>query len=317
MVPEAGRELSARLLTGGKSNLTYEIGDGARTWILRRPPLGHVLATAHDMGREYRVMSALRDTEVPVPRMYALCQDEEPLGAPFYVMERVSGTPYRYAKDLAGFGPARTRALSSAMVGTLAELHAVDPAAVGLTDFGRPQGFLDRQVHRWRKQLDASHSRELPAAEELFERLAARVPEESAFAIVHGDYRLDNLLVDAGDRITAVLDWEMATLGDPLTDLALMLVYHRLAVLGAGDADACLAPGFLTEEEIIERYAEQREPARFGFYLGLASFKLAVILEGIHYRHRHGQTVGQGFERVGESVVPILEAGLQSLEEYR
>ncbi|WP_020495837.1 phosphotransferase family protein [Sciscionella marina] len=316
-MPDAGRELTARLLTGGKSNLTYEIGDGSRTWILRRPPLGHVLATAHDMGREHRVMSALSGTAVPVPRMDALCRDEEVLGAPFYVMERVSGIPYRYTKDLAGFGPARTRALSSAMVDTLAALHAVDPAAVGLTDFGRPHGFLARQVHRWGKQLDASRSRELPAAEALFERLAARVPEESAFAVVHGDYRLDNLLVNAEGRITAVLDWEMATLGDPLTDLALMLVYHRLAALGAGDADACLAPGFLTEAEIIERYAEHRGLARFGFYLGLASFKLAVILEGIHYRYRHGQTVGQGFERVGDSVVPILEAGLQSLEEYR
>ena len=197
-------------------------------------------------------------------------------------------------------------------------MHRVDPAAVGLADFGRPDGFLARQVARWRRQLDASHTRDLPAADELHRRLAADVPAGSAPGIVHGDYRLDNVLVDGADRLVAVIDWEMATLGDPLTDLALMVVYQRLAQEpGQVVADASSAPGFLTEQEIVERYARHsdRDMARFGFYLGLAAFKLATVLEGIHYRYLQGQTVGQGFEHVGRSVARLLDVGLTAIEE--
>ncbi|MGW4336434.1 phosphotransferase family protein [Rhodococcus koreensis] len=317
-IPSAGAILRASVIAGGKSNLTYEVTDGQSTWIVRRPPLGHVLATAHDMGREYRVMSALQDTPVPVPATFALCQDATVLGAPFYVMERCAGTPYRRAADLEALGAARTQVISTRLVDTLAVLHRVDPGTVGLSNFGRPEGFLARQVGRWKKQLDASHSRDLPAADELYARLAADVPEESATGIVHGDFRLDNVLVDADDHPTAVLDWEMATLGDPLTDLALMLTYHRLGdVLGAAaTADASSAPGFLTEQEIITRYAagSDRDLSRFGFYLGLAAFKLAAILEGIHYRYLSGQTVGDGFD-VGAVVHPLLDIGLDALKE--
>jgi aminoglycoside phosphotransferase (APT) family kinase protein len=316
-VPGAGTDLSARLVVGGKSNLTYALTDGATEWILRRPPLGHVLATAHDMAREYRVMSALQGTDVPVPTTYALCEDESVLGAPFYVMERVAGTPYRHARDLEALGPTRTRVVATGLVDTLAALHRVDPAAVGLADFGRPEGFLRRQVERWRKQLAASYTRELPSADELHRRLATSIPEESATGIVHGDYRLDNVLTDDHDRPVAVLDWEMATLGDPLTDLALMLVYHRLGRHVTGDlvADAASAPGFLDEHEILARYAEHsdRDLSGFGFYLGLAAYKLAGIVEGIHYRHLQGHTLGPGFDEVGAAVEPILEAGLASL----
>ncbi|MEV4331085.1 phosphotransferase family protein [Streptomyces sp. NPDC049597] len=321
-VPGAGGDLTARLVAGGKSNLTYEVTDGTgQAWIVRRPPLGHVLATAHDMAREYRVMSALQDTEVPVPTTYALCEDTNVLGAPFYVMERVAGTPYRHASELAPLGPERTRAISTGLVDTLATLHEVDPAAVGLADFGRPEGFLARQVGRWKKQLDASYCRDLSAADELHARLAADVAPESAPGIVHGDYRLDNVLTDDRDRPAAVIDWEMATLGDPLTDLALLVLYQRLGTLlgGSAVADAASAPGFLTEDETLQRYAARsdRDLSRFGFYLGLASFKLAAILEGIHYRHLHGQTVGAGFEHVGKVVHPLLDAGLTALKEHR
>jgi len=320
-VPGVGSEPTASLIAGGKSNLTYEVSDGQQTWIVRRPPLGHVLATAHDMVREYRVMSALQDTDVPVPRTYALCRDDSVLGAPFYVMERMRGTPYRRAEELAALGPERTRAISERLVDTLTTLHAVEPASVGLADFGRPEGYLARQVARWKKQLDASYCRDLPAAEELHARLAADVPPESAAGIVHGDYRLDNVLVDTDDQPTAVLDWEMATLGDPLTDLALMVVYQRLGELVAGNAvaDSASAPGFITEDEIVARYAmhSNRDLSRFGFYLGLASYKLAAILEGIHYRHLHGQTVGLGFENVGPAIHPLLDTGLTALKEYR
>lgn len=165
--------LHGLLVAGGRSNLTYEVSDGARSWIVRRPPLGHVLATAHDMTREHRVISALRDTSVPVPLTYALCTDADVLGAPFYVMSKVEGTPYRTADQLAVVGPERTRVIAERFIDTLARLHAVVPTEVGLSDFGRPDGFLARQVRRWKKQLDASRTRPLAGVDELHERLAA------------------------------------------------------------------------------------------------------------------------------------------------
>ncbi|WP_037367346.1 phosphotransferase family protein [Amycolatopsis orientalis] len=320
-VPGAGSTLSATLLAGGKSNLTYAVSDGTTTWIVRRPPIGHVLATAHDMAREYRVLAALQDTEVPVPTTFALCEDPDVLGAPFYVMERVEGVPYRYTADVAGLTPQRVRMISEALVDTLGALHSVDPAEVGLADFGRPEGFLARQANRWKKQIDASRTRDLPAADELHAQLIASVPPESPAGIVHGDYRLDNVLVDAKDRPAAVIDWEMATLGDPLTDLALMLVYGRLAEAADSDliADVSTAPGFLRENEIIERYARGsgRDLSAFGYYLALASFKLAGILEGIHCRYVRGLTVGDGFAGIGDLVVALLDSGLKSLKEHR
>jgi aminoglycoside phosphotransferase (APT) family kinase protein len=315
----AGSALTARLIPGGRSNLTYEVSDGADVWIVRRPPLGHVLATAHDMAREYRVMTALRGTAVPVPETYALCTDVSVVGAPFYVMQRIVGTPYREAAQLVALGPERTRSISARMLEVLAALHRVDPASVGLADFGRPEGFLARQVGRWRKQLDASHSRDLPGAEELHTRLAAGVPAESAVGIVHGDYRLDNILVDDSDRLVAVIDWEMATIGDPLTDLALLVVYQLLGSmpLDIGVSNVTNAPGFLVKDDMIACYAagSQLDLTRFGFYVGLAAYKLAAVLEGIHYRHIHGQTVGTGFERIGEAVVPLLAVGLDAVKE--
>jgi aminoglycoside phosphotransferase (APT) family kinase protein len=320
-VPGAGDRVHATLIHGGRSNLTYVVTDGAHEWIVRRPPPGDVLATAHDMAREYRVMSSLRHTAVPVPRTFALCTDRRVLGVDFYVMERCHGTPYRRAAELARLGPERTRTISERLVDTLAVLHSVEPAAVGLADFGRPEGFLKRQVARWKRQLDASYTRDLPAADELHRRLARSVPAESAAGIVHGDFRLDNVLVDEADRVSAVLDWELATLGDPLTDLALLLVHNRLAAI-VGDvsdavSDVSTAPGFLDERGVIERYSggAHRDLSDLGFHLGLATFKLAAILEGVHHRHLRGQTVGVGFDRIGEAVPPLLRAGLDTWEE--
>ncbi|MCZ2525800.1 phosphotransferase family protein [Streptomyces sp. HB2AG] len=309
-------ELTGELIEGGRSNLTYAVTDGTRRWVVRRPPLGHVLATAHDMAREHRVISALHPTSVPVPEPVLLCEDEEVLGAPFYVMQFVEGTPYRTAKELSALGPQRTRAVVLELVDTLAALHSVDPAEVGLADFGRPEGFLERQLRRWGKQLEASRSRELAGIDELHAELGARLPASPAPAVVHGDYRLDNVLVDSDDRIRAILDWEMSTLGDPLTDLGLLVMYSDRP---AGDdspvANTGAAPGHPAVQELIERYAERsgRDVSGINWYTAFACFKLAVILEGIHLRYTKGQTVGSGFDRIGALVPGLVERGLDTV----
>ncbi|MBV2363741.1 phosphotransferase family protein [Streptomonospora nanhaiensis] len=309
-------ELKGEVIAGGRSNLTYAVTDGRTRWVVRRPPLGHVLPTAHDMAREHRVVSALAGTAVPVPGTLLLCTDPDVIGAPFYVMEYVEGVPYRTARQLAAIGPERTHAVAMTMIDTLVALHAVDPAGVGLADFGRPEGFLERQVRRWSQQLEASRSRELPGIDELRSRLAENIPEGTAPAIVHGDYRLDNLLVGPDDRVRAVIDWEMSTLGDPLTDLALILTYNSEAMRAStGVSDAHTAEGYPDADEIIARYAagSGRDITHLDWYVGLAFFKLAVILEGIHYRYRQGKTVGADFDRIGEVVPRLVEGGLKYL----
>jgi aminoglycoside phosphotransferase (APT) family kinase protein len=309
--------LSARVVHGGRSNLTYLVSDGGARWVVRRPPLGHVLPTAHDMAREHRVITALRPTAVPVPGTVLLCQDPDVLGAPFYVMEFVRGTPYRSDTELAALGPARTRAIADALVDTLADLHAVEPESVGLADFGRPQGFLARQLRRWKKQLDASRSRDLPGIDRLHDRLAGALPGSAEATIIHGDYRLDNVLVDDGE-ITAVLDWEMSTLGDPLTDLALLVAYAERDKIDLDVvSNVSSAPGYPATDEVISRYAERsgRDVSALNWYVGFAFFKLAVILEGIYYRFSNGQTVGAGFDVIGEAVVPLVRQGNEILKD--
>ncbi|WP_222432176.1 phosphotransferase family protein [Leekyejoonella antrihumi] len=310
--------LTGEVITGGKSNLTYIVTDGAAQVVVRRPPLGHVLATAHDMGREHRVMDALADTAVPVPRMLAYCTDDAVLGAPFYVMQKVAGTPYRYADELARLGPERVRSIADNLVDTLVALHEVEPAAVGLGDFGRPEGFLERQVRRWKKQMDQSHSREITGEQQLHEELAAAIPGSPQPTIVHGDFRLDNALVDEADQIAAVLDWEMATVGDPLTDIALMLVYQHLAtVVPESVSNASEAPGYPDRGAVIERYSREsgRDVSDLGFHEALAYYKLAAILEGIYYRYTHGQTVGEGFDNLGSATAPLIASGLAALRQ--
>ncbi|RKR91018.1 aminoglycoside phosphotransferase (APT) family kinase protein [Micromonospora pisi] len=337
--------LTARLIAGGRSNLTYRVRSGSREFVLRRPPLGHVLATAHDMGREFRVISALAGSGVPVPATLLLCLDPGVTGAPFYLMQWVPGVVFRDRSQTDRLSDAQRRGLALSMMDTLATLHGVDPARVGLADFGRPEGYLARQVRRWGGQLDQSRSRPLPGVTELRERLAASAPEgANAGRIVHGDYRLDNLLAEPApdpaatttDRsaagppttappamatIRAVLDWEMATLGDPLADLGLLLTYWD--VLGDRDDTAGnpvadgLGPraGFPSGAELIDRYASRADVdvGPLDWHIALGCFKLAVICEGIHYRHTLGQTVGDGFDRIGEMVQPLVTHGLAAV----
>lgn len=313
----ADRPLDAHLVPGGRSNLTYVVSDGAQEWVLRRPPLGHVLPTAHDMAREHRVLSALAATDVPVPRTFAICADPGVIGAPFYVMERVEGRVLRTHDDLATLNPAQATRCSDALVDVLARIHSVDHERVGLGDFGHPDGYLERQVRRWGQQWERSKTRELPEVDELARRLRAALPEPGRPAIVHGDYRLENTMLAPDDpgRIVAVLDWEMATLGDPLTDLGFFLVFW-----GEVDGDAVPAgaavrrlPGFLSGDEIVSRYAARagRAVDALDWYVAFASYKLAVILEGIHARFLMGKTVGEGFAGLGEGVPVLAGAALE------
>jgi aminoglycoside phosphotransferase (APT) family kinase protein len=312
------RELTGRMFAGGRSNLTYAVTDGERRWVLRRPPLGHVLPTAHDMVREHRVLDALSKAGFPVPAPVLLCVDPEVIGAPFYLMEHVDGKIYRDVTDLEAMGPPAMRSLSLSLVDTLADLHALDPAEIGLADFGKPEGFNARQVHRWKKQLDASRSREVPGIEELHARLAVDIPAGGPGTVVHGDYRLDNVLIGPELQINAVLDWEMSTLGDPLSDVALMLIYAGMPLqVKDGQSIAPLAvPGHPTRPELAERYAERskRDVGDLHWYVGFAAFKLAVILEGVHYRYVQGQTVGEGFDTIGALVGPLVRQGHEALE---
>lgn len=303
--------LTAELLSGGKSNVTFVLRDGSgREWILRRPPLGKRLPTAHSMPREYTVMRALAASDVPVPRAIALCEDEALIGAPFYLMDRAPGRVIREVADV-DLTPEQARACSLTLVRTLARLHLAPYAELGLDGFGRPDGYLERQVARWHDQLQRSRVRELPVLDELGRRLTADVPASAHASILHGDYRIDNVLLDPADpgRITAVLDWEMATLGDPLADLGMLLMYWGQPgeTFASGVHAITAEPGFLRRDEVVDAYREQTgwDLDALDFHTAFAHFKLAVIVEGIHARHIAGQTLGEGFDGIGE-IAPIL-----------
>jgi aminoglycoside phosphotransferase (APT) family kinase protein len=325
-LPGAGETPEVRLILGGRSNLTYRLDfpRAGQRLVLRRPPLGHVLPTAHDMSREYRVLTALSGTDVPVPRTVALCQEPSVIGSPFYLMEWVEGVVVRTHEDASVFTAAMAGEVSLRFAEMLASIHGIDAGAAGLGGFGRPEGYLARQLTRWQRQWELSATREVPGYQELVGRLAAGLPASgepggtgtaSAGTLVHGDYRLDNMLImpETQPRITAVLDWEMATLGDPLADLGLALVYWS----GPGDnpnvysvgGDVTAGPGFLSRGALAERYAHLtgRDLSRLGYYMAFGCFKLAVVLEGIHARFLQRKTVGEGFEREGQAVPALVE----------
>ncbi|HEX5066367.1 MAG TPA: phosphotransferase family protein [Myxococcota bacterium] len=319
-VPGATPPVEFALISGGRSNLTYRVRAGARTYALRRPPLGHVIATAHDMKREFRVLAALADTAVPVPRPLALCEDASVNDAPFYVMEFRDGVVLQ-DRVPEGFlrGPHDGRRISQALVDTLATLHAVDYRAVGLADFGRPDGYLQRQVARWSKQWEANRTAPLPEIEELLARLARALPTSPPATIVHGDYRLGNMALDPDDpgRVAAIFDWEMATIGDPLADLGYTLIYWTEAgeqSAGGVEATAVTArPGFFTRAELILAYAKAsgRDLSSVDFYQVLALTKLAVISEGIYKRFTLGKTVGADFEGLVRMTEPLARRALE------
>ena len=329
------------LIAGGRSNLTYRRAvsgpGGARLLVLRRPPLGHVLPTAHDMSREFRVLSALAGTQVPVARPVAFCDDVEVIGAPFYLMEHVPGAVLRSRRDTSVLTEPQAAELSERLADMLTAIHGVDIEAVGLGGLGRGAGYLTRQLGRWQRQWELSKTREVPGYDELVARLTATLPPEGETTLVHGDFRLDNVLVTVAPRprIAAVVDWEMATLGDPLADLGLTLVYWTdpgeegwldpsqgspapgSGVQGPGlRTDGTTSPGFLTRAEFAAGYARRtgRDITRIGYFMALGYFKLAVVLEGIHARYLQHQTVGEGFEREGEAVPALVARAHQVLD---
>jgi aminoglycoside phosphotransferase (APT) family kinase protein len=320
-LPGFGAPLCFELISGGRSNLTYRVSGPGGSCVLRRPPLGHVLPTAHDMAREHRVLAALADTDVPVARPLALCEDPAVNGAPFYVMEYRDGIVVneRMPEGFATTPEARRR-MSLALVDVLARLHRVDFAARGLAGFGRPEGYLERQVRRWSEQWERSKVAELPEIDALIRWLRGALPVSPAPTLVHGDYRLGNVALDPADpgRIVAVFDWEMATLGDPLADLGYTLIYWgELAdppeERAPGTFQALTAqPGFLTRSELAGEYARRSgiDVADVDFYRVLALYKLAVISEGIYARHLQGKTLGRGFENLQRSSVWLARRGL-------
>jgi aminoglycoside phosphotransferase (APT) family kinase protein len=285
------------LITGGHSNLTYRVTDAAgRKLVLRRPPLGAVLATAHDMGREHRIIAALAGTGVPVPPALGLCSDEAVNDAPFYVMAFVEGAVLDTGAMVEKHVPTSSRCgLGRHVIEVLAQLHGVNLDSVGLSDLARHEGYVPRQLKRWRTQWEKSKTRELAAMEQVYEALQSGIPEQEGATVVHGDYRLGNMLTGSDARIAAVLDWELCTLGDPLADLGyLMNNWAEAGETGPASRGAALAPtvapGFPTRAEMVAHYSELtgRDASRIDYYRAFSYWRLAEIVEGVLARYLKG-----------------------------
>ena len=314
-------ELSVELIGHGRSNLTYRLRCGDDSWVLRRPPLSHVQATAHDMSREFRILSALAPTDFPAPKPYALCADESVAGAQFYVMEYVDGFIAVDSVEVSKrFDESQRRKIGEELVEVLVKLHSFVPAEIGLADFGKPEGYLERQVRRFSDQLTEIRYRETPELDELARRLKKAIPAERKPGIVHGDYRLDNAILDDEGHIIAVLDWEMCTLGDSLADVGLLRMYWggpTSAQLAIGGVSVVTLPGFPTWEEAAALYESKSGTDLSGldFYTVLGHFKLGVILENMYKRFLAGGTVGAGFDVIGQQAVLLGKRGLSIADE--
>ena len=320
--------LTFDLIAGGHSNLTFGVTDtNGSKWVLRRPPLGHVLATAHDMRREHTIISALGPTPVPVPPALGLCTDEDVNGAPFYVMGFVEGNVVRdanAAKTLLDDEGRRTASESIADV--MADIHAVDVDAVGLGELGKKEGYIARQLKRWYSQFQQSQElthRPVPLVHEVHDTLLARIPSQGAATIVHGDYRLDNCMLGFDNHIAAVLDWEICTLGDPLADVGLLMVYWNEptdSTQALVSSAATAVPGFATRAELLERYEKTsgRDLSEIDFYVAFGYWKLACIVEGVYARYAHG-AMGKdatGFEAFAVQTERLADAAKAAVDKF-
>ena len=314
--------LEFSLIAGGHSNLTFKVTDAAgRARVLRRPPLHHVLPTAHDMTREHKIISALGPTPVPVAPALGLCTDEAVNGTPFYVMDFVEGHVLR-TTDIAAavFDEAQRRTAGESLVDVLAEIHSVDVDAVGLGDLGRREGYIERQLKRWWSQFEQSKTRDLPVLEDVYHLLKARVPDQSSATIVHGDYRLDNTMLGDDGRVAAVLDWEICTLGDPLADVGLLMVYwsEKNDQVEALPSSPTALRGFPNRKEVADRYAERsgRDLSGLDFYVAFGYWKLACICEGVYARYVGGAmgSGSSGFEHFGDQVVLLAETARAAID---
>ncbi len=325
-IPESLPPFTFQLIAGGRSNLTYRVADrSGRSFALRRPPVSHVLPTAHDMKREHTVISALGGTGVPVPRALGLCTDDSVNGAPFFVMSFVEGHVLRDEQAAAQLSLAARARAGDSLIDTLVRLHAVDIDAVGLGEFARRDGYIQRQLKRWHTQFTQStleDGQPGPAVvDRVHELLAARVPEQQGAGLVHGDYRLDNTVLDDDGNVVAILDWEICTLGDPLADLGLLLVYwaepedrdHALVGVAPTAMD-----GFARRSDLLERYARQsgRDVSQISYYRAFGFWKLACILQGVHARYAGGAAAGDrtGADKFAAQVTSLGERALTEVE---
>ena len=297
-LPEVGGPLLVEQFPGGHSNLTYLLRAGEQEFVLRRPPIGVRIKSAHDMGREYRILSRLGEVYAKVPRALLFCDDETVLGAPFYVMERVEGIILRSnpPENLDLSAPVM-RGLSEALVDNLVVIHALDYEAAGLGDLGKPEGYIRRQIEGWTKRYDKSRTDDIPSVGRVTGWLTENMPDESGASLIHNDYKYDNLVLEAQDlgSIVAILDWEMATLGDPLMDLGSTLAYwldpddpQEMQMLRQLVGGLTVLPGNMTRGELVQRYAEQsgRDVGNIVFYYVYALFKVAVIVQQLYFRYK-------------------------------
>ena len=317
-IPGVSLPLSFRLIAGGHSNLTFGVDDAAgQTYVLRRPPLGHVLESAHDMGREHKIISALVDSEVPVAKTLGLCKDVDVNDAPFYIMDFVPGPVLHDIEVARSLAESERERLSWHVVDVLAALHSIDPDDVGLGDLGRKEAYLARQLKRWNKQWEASKTHDIPAMEETSRLLEEQMPEQIGATIVHGDYRLGNMIVGDG-RIQAVLDWELCTLGDPLADVGYLLNSWILPGEAEEDLTPTAAGGFVSREAMVDRYAAAtgRDLAQINYYRAFSHWRLAAIGQGVYKRYlvgAMGENRDMDLDAYKESVSVRAEAALALL----
>ena len=322
---EAG-ELMVRQFPSGHSNLTYSLSLGTREFVLRRPPFGSKVKSAHDMSREFRVLSKLHSVYAPAPEVLLYCDDESVIGAPFYVMNPIRGIILRrLAPHGLDFPEEKAHLLSESFVDNLIRLHHVDYAAVGLSGLGKPEGYLERQVRGWTERYYGSKTHDYPEVEKIVAWMQERLPSGPGVSLIHNDYKYDNVVLDSNDitTIVGVLDWEMCTIGDPLTDLGTTLAYW----VDAGDPEELQRnrwgptniPGSLTRAEIVQRYAQKtgNDPSQIAFYLAFARFKLAVIVQQIYYRYHQGLTKDERFASMPDIVQMLVRASWHTAQTGR